>query len=527
MMWKSWRTTFALIVMAALMAVVMGCSDSKPLETSRAVLSLTSDSLLFAAFVSRNPEPVRQKVFVTNSGEGSLTFEATYTAAWISLDPIGTDTIFVTVVSDTLPVGSYLDTITVASPEAANSPRYIEVSLEVYDWLAVSPDKLYFNALGGGANPPSDSLRVVKVGGGSVSFDATTTAPWITFDNAQGTTPATIVVNPDISSLSSGVLVDSVILTSSALPQARTAVPVRIAISSWSEQTVSGEVTLKGLHFEDDNIGWTSGFASSGQNFGFIYRTTNGGDTWSLSPVITGALLGGLGFFDADHGFVAADKGRLFETDNGGIAWTVRDDIPVDSSQSLRKLATVGPDTGWAVGTDGVIIRTTNGGADWSLQATPTGHGLNGASFVDAQTGWVSGLNGTVLHTDNGGLAWSLQNTGTSTDLRDIYFVDANLGWAVGSNGTILHTSNGGASWGGQDAGVINPLWSVEFVNDSTGWVVGSEGLVLRTNDAGLTWMVQLTSTASTLFDLVFRDDNLGWSVGEEGIVLRTASGGF
>jgi len=527
MMLRSWRIAFAAVVLAGLIAVVTGCSESQPVDSSRAVLALSSDSLLFTAFVSRNPEPVRQKVFVTNAGEGSLTFEATYTADWISLDPVGTDTIFVTVISNTLPIGDYLDTIRVVSPEATNSPQYIEVNLSVVDWLAISPDSLYFNALGGGANPPPDSFRVVRVSGGGVSYDASSTASWIMIDNAQGTTPATVVINTDISSLSQGVFIDSVIITSVSLPEARAVVPVQIAISSWSEQSVNSEVTLKGLHFQDDDTGWISGSASSGQNFGFIYKTTNGGDTWDLSPLATGTLFGGITFTDFQHGWVAADKGRLFETDNGGASWTAREDLPVDSSQSLRKLAFVGSDSGWAVGTDGVIIRTTNGGTDWSLQATPTGHGLSGVSFVDAQNGWASGLNGTILHTSNGGLAWTLQNTGTSADLRDIDFVDVNRGWAVGSNGTILRTSDGGSTWDAQDADVVSQLWSVEFVNDTTGWVVGDNGLVLWTNDGGLSWMVQLTGTGGTLFEVLFRDESLGWAVGDEGILLRTASGGF
>ncbi len=523
----SWRITFASIALAGLIAAVIGCSDSQPLEGSRARLALSSDSLVFSAFVTRNPEPVRQEVYVTNSGEGGLTFEATYSASWISLDPVGSDTIFVTVVSDTLPVGEYLDTIRVVSPEATNSPQYIVVDLTVLDWLATSPDSIYFNALGGGDNPAPDSFRVVNVSGGAISYQATTTSSWITLENAAGTSPGTVIVNADISSLTKGVFIDSVIITSDSLPEARSVVPCKIAISSWSEELLYAEVTLKGVHFQDDDTGWVSGFASSGQNFGFVYKTTNGGDSWSSSPAVAGALFGGVTFFDFQNGWIAANKGRMFSSSNGGATWTAREDLPVDSSQSLRRLAFVGTDSGWAVGTDGIIIRTIDGGANWTLQATPTGHGLSGVSFIDAQNGLVCGLNGTILRTTNGGLAWTLQDAGTSADLRDISFIDANNGWAVGSNGTILHTSNGGSSWEAQDADVVSQLWSVRFVNDTTGWVVGDDGLVLRTSNGGLSWLVQLTGTSSTLFDVLFRDENLGWTVGGEGVVLKTASGGF
>jgi len=524
----SWRITFASIILAGMMAAILGCSESQPVGGSRAVLTLSSHQLAYTSFVSRNPEPVRQKVYVTNSGEGDLTFEAVYTASWISLDPVGTDTIFVTVISDTLPVGEYLDTIRVVSPEATNSPQYIEVNLSVIDWLTTSPDSIFFNALGGGGNPPADSFRVVKVGGGDgVDFSASTTASWLSLENAEGSTPATVIVHADISSLTKGVFIDSVIIESDSLPEARAVVPCQIAISSWEEHLLSSEVTLKGLHFIDEDTGWASGFASSGQNFGFVYTTTDGGDSWMLSPLVTGAQFGGIGFIDSQNGWVAADKGRLFQSVDGGNTWIPRADVPIDSSQSLRRIAFVGIDSGWAVGTDGVIVKTIDGGTTWMLQATPTGHGLSGISFVDNLNGWVGGLNGTVLRTTNGGLGWTLQNTGTSADLRDISFVDASHGWAVGANGTIIHTTNGGVDWQPQTSGVVGQLWSVSFVNDSTGWAVGDDGLVLWTNDGGLSWMVQLTGTDETLFEVVFRDEGLGWTVGDKGVVLRTASGGF
>lgn len=521
------KIVLASVALAAMIAVVLGCSESQPVGGSQAVLALSSHNLSFTAFVSRNPEPVRQKVFVSNSGEGDLTFVANYSASWISLDPVGTDTIFVTVVSDVLPVGEYYDTIRVVSPEATNSPQIIEVHLTVLDWLTTSPDTLFFNALGGGANPPPDSFRVIKVGGGSVPFSATTPSSWLNLENEQGTTPATVIVHPDISSLTKGIIVDSVIIESDSLPEARAVIPCLVAISSWSTTMLSQSVTLKSLYFHDDDTGWASGFASSGQDFGFIYKTTDGGDNWSLQPLISGAQFGGITFTDSQHGWIAANKGRMFYSDDGGESWTPRNDLSVDSSQSLRRVTFVGTDTGWAVGTDGIVIRTIDGGTSWSPQTTATGYGLSGVSFVDNQTGWISGLNGTILHTTNGGLNWAQQTSNSIADLRDICFIDADHGWAVGSNGTILHTVNGGTTWASQNSGVVNQLWSVDFVNDSTGWAVGAGGLVLRTNDRGLSWMIQLTGTLNALFDVAFRDENLGWTVGDEGIVIRTASGGF
>jgi M6 family metalloprotease-like protein len=74
---------------------------------------------------------------INNAGGGAMTYSLSKTQSWLTLSSTNgtvvseTDTIYVTLDSSLLASGAYNDTITIISPEAANSPRTITVSFSV------------------------------------------------------------------------------------------------------------------------------------------------------------------------------------------------------------------------------------------------------------------------------------------------------------------------------------------------------------------------------------------------------------
>jgi M6 family metalloprotease-like protein len=74
---------------------------------------------------------------INNAGGGAMTYSLSKTQSWLTLSSTNgaivseTDTIYVTLDSSLLASGAYNDTITITSPEAANSPRTIPVSFSV------------------------------------------------------------------------------------------------------------------------------------------------------------------------------------------------------------------------------------------------------------------------------------------------------------------------------------------------------------------------------------------------------------
>jgi len=95
---------------------------------------LNPDQLNFGADISGNmSEP--QWFTVSNGGGGTLNWTVTADQGWISFTPAsGTDSGVVTVTVDPsgLAVGTYNGTVSVSDPNAGNSPRVVNVVLEVY-----------------------------------------------------------------------------------------------------------------------------------------------------------------------------------------------------------------------------------------------------------------------------------------------------------------------------------------------------------------------------------------------------------
>ena len=91
--------------------------------------------MIFSAKVGQNP--VAQTLRVKNSGQGILTYEITCEAGWLSVSPTGGTSAggekshTVSAAAKNLPEGNYNGAITVAAPDASNSPVQVPVSLRV------------------------------------------------------------------------------------------------------------------------------------------------------------------------------------------------------------------------------------------------------------------------------------------------------------------------------------------------------------------------------------------------------------
>ena len=354
--------------------------------------------------------------------------------------------------------------------------------------------------------------------------------------------------------------------------------------------SVFNRKSLKGIFFVDENYGWIITYnAPNGKNAGYIYRTTDGGNTWE-EQFTTEAALFNLYFIDKQTGWVVGDRRSVYATTDGGQTWQ----FITDGSNQRHKTSYGQPEylgkeplhtftlydidftdtqNGWIVGDLGVILHTASGGkGKWKHQrGGPRFHNsadavLLGVDFVSKQLGWVVGENGTILHTRNGGITWESQSSpshllvgvcaispeegyvvgdrgsilqtedgGTVWNAQDsrttecfgaVHFVSAQKGWAVAEAGVVLHTANGGAVWERQASETQQVLLSVFFVDENTGWCVGNGGEIIHTDNGGQTWQRQKSGTPWNLFDVHFTSKRRGWAVGMNGTVLSTVDGG-
>lgn len=210
---------------------------------------------------------------------------------------------------------------------------------------------------------------------------------------------------------------------------------------------------------------WTIATPQNGGAGGGVWKTTDGGSTWSKQISASFSLPlsfpNVVHFFDANNGFCQGDPtGTLFElytTNNGGTTWTKLTSASVPPIQNSNEYGYVhnkafAGDNIWFGTSTGRLYKSANKGATWTVVSTPItdfGGTASSGSFTikDASNAWILASTGVVYKTVDGGTTWT---TGaTLTQKNDITYVPgtANTLIAVG-NGTGSSISyNGGTTW--------------------------------------------------------------------------------
>ena len=254
-------------------------------------------------------------------------------------------------------------------------------------------------------------------------------------------------------------------------------------------------------------------------NYGAIYHTSNGGQSWDARNSGTKVPLFSVDFADAEHGWAVGKSAEILATTDGGRTWA-HQKSPIDPSKHLFKVHAVDARTVWGVGDWGAIAVTTDGGATWQDRSLPTltilTDGQSGrrehlvledvvlydVAWPDAQHGYIAGEFATLLATSDGGATWTKRPLPTEKTIFGVYFATRDEGWAVGIDGLVLHTTDGARTWtvqhGNPEPATIDELafndalknpgmYSVSVVGQ-TGIVVGDTGTILVSGDGGKSW---------------------------------------
>lgn len=265
-----------------------------------------------------------------------------------------------------------------------------------------------------------------------------------------------------------------------------------------------------------------------------IYKTENGGDTWTLQfqNQDPNAFYDCFAFWTPDRGLTTSDSvnGRfpVIRTLNGRTWEDIGDRLPTalpgeaSFAASGTCVATQGSSRAW-IGTGGSatarILATSDGGNKWAaygvpiIQGTPTS-GVISVDFRDNRHGILGGgellaptlFADTVARSRDGGKTWSLASRtpfpGAIYGLNYVRFVhrlgderdteeksaDANdfHGKDPGVSRSVVATGPSGAAWSSDEGdtwfllpGVAN-YWAVAFASPDAGWLVGTEGRILK-----------------------------------------------
>ena len=94
--------------------------------------------------------------------------------------------------------------------------------------------------------------------------------------------------------------------------------------------TLSNFVNNSSLYFINENIGFIVGNIAS--NVDIIYKTTNGGGSWSSVQNLAFQNLNCVAFADSMHGAAGGNKGHMLYTTNQGVSWNTATGSNIDQS---------------------------------------------------------------------------------------------------------------------------------------------------------------------------------------------------
>ena len=289
-------------------------------------------------------------------------------------------------------------------------------------------------------------------------------------------------------------------------------------------------IELSTVHFLDPLHGWAGtigGFVLPAQGIR-IFRTTDGGTTWSTSQVTVDASYAlSFDFVDSQHGWLVVatqtstsgfiSAGQLFQTADGGATWSALPPPPSGHAVGFVNLS-----TGWTVG--GVMFDqlyvTRDGGYVWQQQNVPlppvyadTSPALDLPAIVDSRLAVlpIRFADGSVQldFSVDGGSTWTEDPGRAPLFVRQPPYAqnEAAVEPAFVGNGVIavvlgteLKLQSGGSWVSVKPPGFVS-IDEIEFVGPRVGWAVRSrepcptcvflsQEDLLRTVDGGRTWTV-------------------------------------
>ena len=294
---------------------------------------------------------------------------------------------------------------------------------------------------------------------------------------------------------------------------------------SYAAQTSGTTNQLLTVSTVSATVGWAAGVGST------VVRTTNG-TTWSSATGtgITGDVYNIWGI-DANTALCTTTPAATFiyKTTNGGTTWT---QVFTQAAPGfIDAIQMISPTEGYALGdpvtAKWTVLKTTDGGNTWARMATePT--------QVGAEAGWNNslhivgthiwfGTNATrVYHSPDLGLTWSSGATTGTANTYAVHFNTVTNGLAGGT--AMVRTVNGGANYT-----LVTSPGTAGNINGISGagtdwWAIRSGAVIYRSIDAGATWTSPYTQTGAVFQDLdlkVIANCPQGWAVGNAGAIAK------
>jgi photosystem II stability/assembly factor-like uncharacterized protein len=272
--------------------------------------------------------------------------------------------------------------------------------------------------------------------------------------------------------------------------------------NTWTPGTIDvGDpaLSLTNLSPVSATTAWVGAFDST-NGLGGVFKTTDGGATWSAQNIAAYTTAGAswfdaVHFFDANIGITVGDptgtglgEFEVYRTTDGGTSWTAVAAAalpnPLNAEYGYNGGYAASGDTMWFTTNKGRLFRTTDKGVTWSVSQAPlTDFGSAAQSgtvhFSDPNNGCLLktvGTTYTFYTTTNGGTTWSAGTTFTGTRNILNYIPGTTIivatSQTTGTVGTSVSTDNG-TTWTDLEPAGTTQRGAAAFLNTTTGWCAG------------------------------------------------------
>lgn len=131
----------------------------------------------------------------------------------------------------------------------------------------------------------------------------------------------------------------------------------------WSARPLAGDWRPLAITCDPGNRLWVVGSGTT------IASSADRGATWARRDFAEDAMFNSVQFVDDRHGFITGEFGKVYRSADGGQTWTAAPAIS-DDFYPYAALFTSARD-GYVAGLAGAMLRTSDGGQSWTALANP------------------------------------------------------------------------------------------------------------------------------------------------------------
>jgi photosystem II stability/assembly factor-like uncharacterized protein len=213
--------------------------------------------------------------------------------------------------------------------------------------------------------------------------------------------------------------------------------------TTWNDVNIGGAAAGHGAVNAGGLFGWARNFVWLASAAGYIYKSEDGGETWTAKEA--GAIMTDdyyhIHFADEKYGIAGGEGGIIALTEDGGETWHASGAAP--SAAVIYAVARLDKQRLWAADAGGDLWYSNDAGDSWTQRTGWTNSSIGIIADMrwlvtdGGYHGWLTvkdaGGDSHIMITFNGGYDWIEVVIPPDCDIRAIWPVKPNLAYAVGT----------------------------------------------------------------------------------------------